>query len=186
MLSPDEAKRIRENLKQSNKSHLILRPRYVYTDKNDGLRTEERQLPLKASARLVVPGYKDVSAYEVRKDAPTASRTSVHLLLVFTASKGWHLLSADVKAAFLKGELFLDGERILYIENLSTNDPTEPGLPLGAGGLARLKKGIFGLSDSPRRWYSVFTSPSQPWDGNVHPLTPPFGCFGRPLANAKA
>ena len=88
VLSPDEAKRIRENLKQSNKSHLILRPRYVYTDKNDGLRTEERQLPLKASARLVVPGYKDVSAYEVRKDAPTASRTSVHLLLVFTASKG--------------------------------------------------------------------------------------------------
>jgi hypothetical protein len=88
VLSPDGAKRVRENLKQCNKSHLILRPRYVYTDKNDGLRTEERQLPLKASARLVVPGYKDVSAYEVRKDAPTASRTSVHLLLVFTASKG--------------------------------------------------------------------------------------------------
>ena len=154
VLRPEEAKRIRENLRQTNKSHLILRPRYVYTDKNDGLRTEERQLPLKASARLVVPGYKDVSAYEVRKDAPTASRTSVHLLLVFfTASKGWHLLSADVKAAFLKGELFLDGERILYIENLGTNDPTEPRLPLGAGGLARLRKGIFGLSDSPRRWY---------------------------------
>eukprot|EP00435_Cladocopium_sp_Y103_P052715 s994_g16.t1 len=107
VLRPEEAKRVRENLRQTNKSHLILRPRYVYTDKNDGLRTEERQLPLKASARLVVPGYKDVSAYEVRKDAPTASRTSVHLLLVFTASKGWHLLSADVKAALISQRWYL-------------------------------------------------------------------------------
>ena len=126
----------------------------------------------------MVPGYKDVSAYEVRKDAPTASRTSVHLLLVFTASKGWHLLSADVKAAFLKGELLLDVERVLYIENLSTNDPTEPGLPLGAGGLARPTVQEGGIS--------VFTSLSQPWDGNVHPSTLHYGCFGRPLANAKA
>ena len=153
VLKPEVAKHVRERLKQTQQSSLILKPRYVFTDKNDGLRTESNPLPIRASARLVVPGYKDISAYTVRKDAPTASRTSVHMLLVFTSSNKWHLMSADVKSAFLKGELFAEGELILYIENVQTSDPTEPLLPLGEGGLARLRKGIFGLSDSPRRWY---------------------------------
>ena len=43
-----------------------------------------RGLPIRASARLVVPGYKDLTAYELRKDAPTASRTSQHLLFSLT------------------------------------------------------------------------------------------------------
>ena len=128
-------------------------PRYVYTDKHDGLRTSTCPLPLKANARLVVPGYKDVTAYDLRKDAPTGARTSQHLLLLFTASKGWILMSADVKSAFLKGEEFAPGERELYITNIKVIAEDEPDLPLGSGGLARLKKGIFGLADSPRRRY---------------------------------
>ena len=62
-------------------------------------------------------------------------------------------MSADVKAAFLKGEEFGPNERELYIQNIKKTHPDEPDLPLGEGGLARLRKGIFGLSDSPRRWY---------------------------------
>ena len=38
-------------------------PRYVFTNKHDGLRTKEHNLPVKPSARLVVPGYKDFTAY---------------------------------------------------------------------------------------------------------------------------
>lgn len=66
---------------------------------------------------------------------------------------GWHLWSVDVKSAFLKGELFEEGERELYITNIRTLSPDEPRLPLGKWNLARLKKGVFGLADSPRRWY---------------------------------
>ena len=62
-------------------------------------------------------------------------------------------MSADVKSAFLKGEEFSPGERELFIENIRTHHQDEPKLPLGPGGLARLKKGIFGLADSPTRWY---------------------------------
>lgn len=29
----------------------------------------------------------------------------------------------------------------------------EPLLPLGAGGLVRIRKGVFGLSDAPRQWH---------------------------------
>ena len=96
------------------------------TDKHDGLRTQSCPLPLKASARLVVPGYKDSSCYSVRKDAPTGSRLSVHLLLTYTAANKWHLMSADVKSAFLKGEEFGPNERELYIENVKTMHPDEP------------------------------------------------------------
>ena len=153
VLSPGEAQKVRARLKSTGQSNLILTPRFVLTDKHDGLRTQSCPLPLKASARLVVPGYKDSSCYSVRKDAPTGSRLSVHLLLTYTAANKWRLMSADVKSAFLKGEEFGPNERELYIENVKTTHPDEPKLPLGEGGLARLRKGIFGLSDSPRRWY---------------------------------
>jgi len=47
----------------------------VLTDKNSSLQTPERDLPLKANARLVVPGFKDLAHLkgELRKDAPTGN-----------------------------------------------------------------------------------------------------------------
>ncbi|CAK9035342.1 unnamed protein product [Durusdinium trenchii] len=151
---PDaEAARIRQKLKTEGESHRILVPRFVYVDKNDGLRTADRDLPLKANARLVVPGYQDISAYGLRCDAPTASRTSQHLLLTFAASMKWKLASADIKSAFMKGEEFGPNERILYLANVKTRAPDEPRLPFSEAGLCRVKKGVFGLADSPRRWY---------------------------------
>jgi len=153
VLSPKEAREIRQRLKLRGEGHKILTPRFVFTDKHDGLRTSTNNLGLKASARLVVPGYRDLTAHVLRKDAPTCSRVSFHLLLVFTSSRRWILLSADVKSAFLKGEEFAPGERELYLGQIKVKDGDEPLLPLGEGQLARLRKGIFGLSDSPRRWY---------------------------------
>ena len=109
VLSEQESERVMATLRQRGELHKVLRPRFVYTDKNDGLRTEQNNLPLRASARLVVPGYKDVTAYEIRKDAPTASRTSQHMLFSLGASKykdGWRTGTADVKSAFMKGERY--------------------------------------------------------------------------------
>ena len=153
ILPDQEAMRIRARLRAENQSHRILVPRFVMVDKNDGLRTEKNQLPLLANARLVVPGYQDISAYGIRCDAPTASRTSQHLLLAYTASLQWTLWSADIKSAFLKGEEFGPEERVLYLANIKTKHADEPTLPFSSFGLCRVKKGIFGLADSPRRWY---------------------------------
>ena len=152
VLSEEESKRIRAELHQRGESHKILSPRY--TDKHDGLRTEGRQLPLLASARLVVPGFRDVTAYHIRKDAPTAARITQHLILILTSSyykKGWRLWSADVKSAFLKGDPYMNRE--LYVGNIRTSAPDEPTLPFGPLGLARVRKGVFGLADAPRQWY---------------------------------
>lgn len=153
ILSKAEADQVRSRLRRDGEQHRVLVPRFVYADKNDGLRTATKKLPLKANARLVVPGFRDIMAYTIRRDAPTGSGTSQHLLLLYTASRKWVLYSADVKSAFLKGEEFGPEERELFIGQLRVSSPDEPVLPLGDGGLARARKGIFGLADSPRRWY---------------------------------
>lgn len=151
-----EATRIKTRLKASGQLHKILVLRLVFTDKNDGIRSDSNPMPLRANARLVIPGYQDETAYGLRKDAPTATRTSQHLLFLVAAADGWHLWAADIKSAFLKGEVFEEGERELYICNIRILTADEPLLPLGRGNLARLRKGVFGLADSPRRWYLRF------------------------------
>ena len=61
-------------------------------------------------------------------------------------------MSCDVKSAFLKGDPYMDGTRELFIEN-TKGLHGEPQLPFGASCLARVRKGVFGLSDAPRQWY---------------------------------
>ena len=124
LLSKEASERVVASLRARGELYRLLQPRWVFTDKNDGLRTKHRSLPVQASARLVVPGYREREAYTIRKDAPTASRISQHMLLTFTAckfSEGWRLKAADIKAAFMKGELFDGDERELYILNTKGN-----------------------------------------------------------------
>ena len=156
ILSDEESKRIRQRLQANKENCKILTPRYVFTDKHDGLRTSTNPLPLKARARIIVPGFKDVLAYEIRKDAPTASRISQHMVFILAASnhkakRPWRLMSADVKSAFLKGDPYMDGSRELYMENIRGHGD-EPRLPF-RGALAKIRKGVFGLADAPRQWY---------------------------------
>ncbi|CAK9081636.1 unnamed protein product [Durusdinium trenchii] len=65
------------------------------------------------------------------------------------SEKLWRLMSADVKSAFLKGDAYVDGQRELFLENVRGDDPK---LPFGDC-LAKIRKGVFGLSDAPRQWY---------------------------------
>ena len=126
VLSVQESLAVRKELARKRELDRILTPRFVMTDKNDSLRTEGASLPPAPSSRLVVPGFKDRANLEgeIRRDAPTGSRLSQHLLVSLVAfhHKTWSLLSADVKAAFLKGDPFVARE--LYIG--ATNSPRSP------------------------------------------------------------
>ena len=158
VLDEKQSARIRQRLKDDKEVDFkVLTPRYVFTDKHEPLRTADNPLELKARARIVVPGFRDVLSFSIRKDAPTASRISQHMLLIMTASykkakKAWRLLSADVKSAFMKGDPFAEGSRELYMQNMS-GAHGEPLLPFPRHCLARIRKGVFGLSDAPRLWY---------------------------------
>ncbi|CAE7503333.1 RE2, partial [Symbiodinium sp. CCMP2456] len=153
VLNLQESLAVRKELARKRELDRILTPRFVMTDKNDSLRTEGVNLPPAPSARLVVPGFKDRANLEgeIRRDAPTGSRLSQHLLVSLVAyhSNTWNLLSADVKAAFLKGDPFVARE--LYIGE--TNPKVGPDIPLPKGCLAKVLKGVFGLADAPRQWW---------------------------------
>ena len=153
VLNVKESAAIRKQLAARGELDRILVPRFVLTDKADGLRSESNPMPVDASARLVVPGFKDRANLngEVRRDAPTGARLTQHLLLCIIASKGklWKMLSADVKSAFLKGDPCVSRE--LYITK--TNPRVGPEIPIPEGCLARVCKGIFGLADAPREWW---------------------------------
>ena len=152
VLSMEESRKVWSELKRKNETDRVLVPRFVCTDKHDGLRTASHPLPVKASSRLVVPGFKDRANLEgtLRRDSPTGSRLAQHFLFAVAAFQtSWALISADVKSAFLKGDPFVDRE--LYITN--TNPRVSPPLPLQTSQLCRVLKGIFGLADAPRQWW---------------------------------
>ncbi len=143
---------VRRDLVRRGELDRILQPRFVLTDKHDGLRTHSHPLPIFASSRLVVPGFKDQANLEgaLRRDAPTGSRLSQHFLFCVAAfHTSWSLISADVKSAFLKGDPYVDRE--LYL--MQTNTRNTPSIPLLPGQLARVLKGVFGLADAPREWW---------------------------------
>ena len=94
VLSDAESEKVWATLRQRGELHKVLTPRFVYTDKNDGQRTQQNNLPLKASARLVVPGYKDITAYGLRKDpqppaAPVNTSSFPWLQASFRMAGGW-------------------------------------------------------------------------------------------------
>ena len=153
ILSPEESLAVKKDLARRGELDRIMRPRFVLTDKADGHRTENNPLPVEASARLVVPGFRDRANLEgeLRRDAPTGSRLSQHLLLSLVAwfNATWTLLSADVKSAFLKGDPYV--ERELYLSG--TDAKNSPAIPIPDGCLARVLKGVFGLADAPRQWW---------------------------------
>ncbi len=135
VLGPAESKAIRQELHRKNEENKILKPRFVLTHNNSALRTDDNPLPLKANARIVVPGFKDLANLrgELRKDAPTGSRLGQHVLFsIGAAHPHWRLLGADVRAAFLKGDLCVTRE--LY---LTATDPKKgPTIPIPEGCLA--------------------------------------------------
>ena len=60
VLSLSESEKVRKDLARRKELDRILVPRFVCTDKNDGMRTESHPLPVKASSRLAAPGFKIV------------------------------------------------------------------------------------------------------------------------------
>ena len=58
VLTQTESKAKRAELKKKGEEDRIVGSRFALTDKNDGQRAEFVELPLDASARIVIPGYK--------------------------------------------------------------------------------------------------------------------------------
>ena len=102
----------------------------------------------RAKARLVAKGYGQVEGLDnFDTFAPTASTTSNRLVAAMACKLNWDLWHSDFDQAFLQSEL--DTEMFLR-------------LPSGCGRLSgkvvRLKKGLYGLKQSGRSWYTLLSS----------------------------
>ena len=87
--------------------------------------------------------------------SPVAKIASVHLLLSMVAMRSWPLFQSDIKNVFLHGNLV--GE--VYMEQ-------PPGfVAQGEFGLVcKLRRSLYGLKQSPRAWFSWFSSVVQEFD----------------------
>ena len=92
------------------------------------------------NARLVARGFEEDTA-RLKKDSPTCSRESVHIVIFFARCHGWKCHSVDVKAAYLQGDKIT---RDVYLQ---------PPEEFNNGNLWKLKKNVYGLADAARNWY---------------------------------
>ena len=143
------------DLKKAGKN--VLSMRYVLTDKNENERGAKtlKEVPVKARARLVTPGYADLDNLKgkLRKDAPTLPREAMSMLLQTAASKSWKIQQGDVASAFLSGGYF---EREVYVVAPRGGLPAVGNTPfVPEGTVMKLKKSMPGLADAPLEWHHV-------------------------------
>ncbi|GKV28694.1 hypothetical protein SLEP1_g37711 [Rubroshorea leprosula] len=99
-------------------------------------------------ARLVAKGFTQEYGIDYEETfAPVARLTTVRSLLAIAAVRKWKLFQMDVKNAFLNGDL----EEDVYMK-------PPPGLTPSSNKVCRLQRALYGLKQSPRAWFTKFSS----------------------------
>ena len=121
----------------------LMKMRWVLTFKSADLGK------VKAKARLVVVGFTDPDYAMVTTASPTLSRRSRQMTLQLACHRGWSLLKADAKAAFLQGRETQEQRCIfgLPVEELRV------AMNLPHGRAVQFLKAAYGLTIAPREFY---------------------------------
>ena len=151
-----------EEIKRFSKSH-VLPARVAY-----------RWKPIpecrKAKARIVVQGFRDPHLPLLVRDSPVLSRTGFFAILQTAANNGWHICSGDCSSAFLQGGTA--PERPAQIFMRAPTDPiAKEGCRFEAEFYAILGS-VYGLSNSPRLWFTEVRRRLLTLGWVAHPLDP--------------
>ena len=109
-----------------------------------------------ANARVILQGFHlhEVTSVNVDKKSPTLSRLGRSLILQVCAMKGWKLLVADVKSAFLQADDIREqGIRIFGRPTADMSAKLAGFMGLQRGQLLRMCKPAFGDVRAPLQWY---------------------------------
>jgi Reverse transcriptase (RNA-dependent DNA polymerase) len=111
--------------------------RWVFRHKVD-----ENGNPIRRKARWVARGFLQTEGIDYTETAaPTLSKQGLRLLLAVAFSKKIFLKQADIKCAFIQGDI----DHTVYVE--------EPhGFEIGENKVCLLKKALYGLKQSPLLW----------------------------------
>ena len=123
--------------------------RWVDVDKNEKLRVPNGPpVPEKLKSRLVIRG--DLETESFRTDCPTASATSIHILLSYAACKTLDLRSGDITAAFLQGAPI---ERTLLMAAPKDGIPVDSGKAIEPYTYLVAMMSVYGSKDAPRGFW---------------------------------
>ena len=101
--------------------------------------------PMKNKEMLVSKGFSQDQGIEYNETfAPVEKMDSIRLVLSIAASKQWEVHHMDVKSAFLHGDI----KEEIYMQQLE-GFITNPSL------VCKLKKSLYGLKQTPRRFSSI-------------------------------
>jgi transposase InsO family protein len=124
------------------KGRKIVGSRWVYKVKLNADGTIERY-----KARVVAQGYTQVEGIDFTATfAPVSKFTTIRAICALAAADDLELHQMDVSTAFLNGELSED--EVVYMRQ--PEGTVEPGTEHL---VCKLKKGLYGLKQSPRIWY---------------------------------
>lgn len=99
-------------------------------------------------ARLVARGFSQMVGFDYEDTfSPVLGMTSFRLIVALAAPFSYPIHQADVKTAFLHGDL---------LEEIYMSQPPLYQSPAAPKKVCRLHKAIYGLKQSPRQWYMKF------------------------------
>ena len=128
----------------------ILNSRFASRDKNYAKRKGDASVPRNPKPRLCIAGQwdPDPGVKDLATDAPTVGRQSVIMAIQFALARAWVASVGDIRAAFLNG---VPAPRKLHFRQAR-------GGSLLPGQLVEVLKGVFGLSTSPKLWWTKLST----------------------------
>ena len=98
--------------------------------------TKDTPIEPTVKARLVAHGFQEAQSFQT--DSPTCSKESICLTLAIITSMSWHLMSLDIKTAFL------------HCQSVNRTVHIKPPPEANTNMLWQLNKCIYGLADAPQ------------------------------------
>ena len=122
-----------------NEGQCFIDSRWVITEKedHDGQKT-------KVKARIVAKGFQE--AEKPQSDSPTVGRDSLKTFIAVAANMQFQICSVDITGAFLQADML---DRNVYVRPPIDIRKLKPNI------LWKLKKPLYGLDDSSRKFYLV-------------------------------